>query len=155
MNRRSLIAGLAAGLAGGRALAQAPTSGPDEAVQRAIAALRERVRAAVAAKDRGALERAYADRFFHMRDTGRMDLKAERIALLLTGEATIETGAEEEIAVQRLAPDTAVATGVTAIPDPATPGRPARFRWLTVYVREGEAWRIAASQASRIAVRRR
>src|SRR3954465_14631652 len=45
-------------------------------------ALRERIRAAVAGKDRAALEALYADNFMHMRDSGRADLKPERIALL-------------------------------------------------------------------------
>ncbi len=111
-------------------------------------AVREKIRAAVAAKDRPALQAAYADNFMHLRDSGRVDLKAERIALLLSGESTIETAPEENLNVQFYEPATVAITGVSAIKDRQS-GRTTRFRWLTVYVKQADGWKVALSQASR------
>jgi hypothetical protein len=89
----------------------------------------------------------------HLRDSGRADLKGDRIDLLLKGEQTIESAPEEGLALQTYGPATAVATGVSAIKDPAT-GKAASFRWLVVYVRGDAGWQVAASQASRVPSRR-
>jgi hypothetical protein len=149
---RRLILGFAAGAASLPAAPQTVAQ-PSAAATQEVLALREKIRAAVAAKDRAALEALYADNFMHMRDSGRADLKAERIGLLLAGEQTIETAPEEEVAVQVYGPATAVATGASAIKDPAT-GKAARFRWVAVYVRGDAGWQVALSQASRAPVRR-
>ena len=116
-------------------------------------AFRERIREAVAAKNRQALEAAFADNFNHLRDSGRVDLKAERIALLLSGESTIETEPEENMTVQVYEPATVAVTGVSPIKDRQT-GKAARFRWLTVYVKQADGWKAALSQASRAQGRR-
>jgi Domain of unknown function (DUF4440) len=128
-------------------------SNADAAVHAEILAFREAIRAAVAAQDRAALERFYADKFSHIRDTGRIDLKGDRIALLLSGASAIETAPEDELEVQSYGSGAAAAIGVSRVVDGGT-DRPAPFRWLTVYVRDGAAWRVALSQASRIAGRR-
>lgn len=125
----------------------------DAAVHAEILNMREKIRAAVAAKDRAALERLYAENFSHIRDSGRMDLKDDRIALLLSGASTIETAPEDEFAVQSYGSGAAAAMGVSRVTDGAT-DRAARFRWLTVYVKDGADWRVALSQASRVAGRR-
>lgn len=143
--REALLALLAAAAAPGAAAAQ-PAADGDAAPR--ILEFRDRIKAAVAARDRATLERLFHDGFSHLRDSGRVDLKADRIALLLSGEVTIETAREEQVVVQAFGPATAAATGVSAIKDAA--GKPIRFRWLTVYVKDalGE-WRVAISQASR------
>jgi Domain of unknown function (DUF4440) len=137
------------------ASAQSPQAAPgaDAAVHAEILKLRETIRAAVTAQDRPALERFYADNFSHIRDSGRMDLKGDRIALLLSGASAIETAPEDELEVQSYGSGAAAAIGVSRIVDGGT-DRPAPFRWLTVYVRDGAAWRVALSQASRVAGRR-
>jgi len=137
------------------ALAQAPhgSSNADAAVQAEILTLRETIRAAVAAQDWAALERSYAENFSHIRGSGRMDLKGDRIALLLSEASAIEIAPEDELEVQSYGSGAAAAIGVSRIVDGGT-DRPAPFRWLTVYVRDGAAWRVALSQASRIAGRR-
>jgi hypothetical protein len=133
------------------ALAQALA---DQTVTDEILSLREKVRAAVTAKDRKALEAIYVDGFSHVRETGRIDLKAERIAILLGGEeGVIETAPEQEIVVQAFGPVTAVASGVSPIKD-AAGGRAVPFQWLTVYVKLDGAWRVALSQANRLSGRR-
>lgn len=142
---------LAAGFAATAASAQALA---DQATTDAILSVREKVRAAAAAKDVKALEAIYADNFSHIRETGRTDLKAERIAILVAGgEGMIETAPEEEMIVLSFGQSTAIATGVSPVKDRAT-GRTAAFQWLTVYVKLDGQWRIAVSQANRVAGRR-
>jgi len=140
----ALLALLAAATPGSAAAQSAAE--PDAAPR--ILEFRDRIKAAVTARDRATLERLYYDGFMHLRDSGRVDLKADRIALLLSGEVTIETAREEQVVVQAFGPTTAAATGVSAIKDGA--GKPIRFRWLSVYVKDplGD-WRVAVSQASR------
>lgn len=123
---------------------------PDAAATQEILDLRERLRAAVATKDRAALEGLYAENFQHLRDTGRIDLKGERVALLLSGDQGIETAPEEEMTVQIYGPATAVALGTSRVRDTPT-GQSAPYRWVTVYVRGAEGWRVAFSQANRAA----
>ncbi len=130
----------------------AQATGDSPATQE-ILALRDKLRRAIAAKDRATLETLYLDNFTHLRDSGRADVKGDRIALLLTGEATIETAPEEELAVQIFGPGAAAATGVSPIPDPASK-TPALFRWVVVYAKDASGWRVALSQASRVPRRR-
>ena len=143
--REALLAFLAAAAAPGTAAAQ---SGADADPAPRILEFRDRLKGAVTARDRATLERLYHAGFMHLRDSGRVDHKADRIALLLSGEVTIETAREEQVVVQAFGPATAAATGVSAIKDGA--GRPIRFRWLAVFVKDplGD-WRVAVSQASR------
>jgi ketosteroid isomerase-like protein len=151
--RRDALALLFCAAAASSGVAQGGSAGrtiPDAAATQEILDLRERLRAAVAKKDRAALEGFYADNFQHLRDTGRLDLKAERIALLLAGDQGIEIAPEEEMTVQVYGQATAVATGTSRVRDTQTGGS-APYRWLTVYVRTGEGWRVALSQASRVA----
>jgi hypothetical protein len=151
-----VIAVLAALLAlpiGSGAPAQAPADTRHAVATHEVLAVREKVRAAVAAKDRATLEAAYAENFTHLRDSGRIDLKDERITLLLSGQTTIETAPEDGVVVQIYGPATAVATGVSAIPDPVAK-RPASFRWVVVYAKDESGWKVALSQASRVARRR-
>jgi hypothetical protein len=151
IRRRTALAALLA-LATGPALAQGTPGSRNAAeagVQQEILALRDRIRAAIATKDRAALDKAYADNFAHLRDSGRSDMKEERIALLLSGESTIETEPEENMVVQIYGPATAIATGVSPIKDRET-NRLVPFRWLSVYVRQGDSWQVAVSQATRV-----
>jgi hypothetical protein len=154
LSRRALVALLTAASAPLPVAAQSGASpSAAAAATQDVLALRERIRAAVAGKDRAALEALYADNFMHMRDSGRADLRPERIALLLGGEQTIETAPEDGVAIQLYGPGTAVATGASAIRDPAT-GKPVRFRWVVVYVKGDVGWQAAFSQASRVPARR-
>ena len=151
--RRAFLALLAAAPAA--AIAQTAPRPPSEGASatQEVLALRERIRAAVAKKDRAALEPLYAENFMHMRDSGRADLKAERLALLVSGEQTIETAPEDGLAIQVYGPSTAVATGASPIRDRAS-GKSAMFRWVVVYVRGESGWQVALSQASRVPPRR-
>lgn len=131
--------------------ALAQPSPEDRAVTEAVLKARDDIRAAAGRKDKGALERLIADNFQHLRDTGRMDLKGDRIGLLVAGEGGIETAPEEEFSVHTYGPGTAAVTGTSVVTGEG--GKAAPFRWLQVYVRQGDAWRLALSQASRVVKR--
>ncbi len=149
MRRRLILLAAVAALAAA-VPAVAQTRSPD--LTQDILAFREKVRGAVRAKDARALDQLYAANFKHVRDTGRTDLKSERIASLVGGEEGIETAAEEDIVIEAYGADTAVATGVSPVKDART-GRSTRFQWLAVYVRGDGGWRIAVSQATRYTAR--
>ncbi len=117
-------------------------------------AFREKIRVAIATRDKPALEAAYADNFSHLRDSGRVDHKGERIALLLSGEPTIETAPEENLVVEVFEPATVAVVAVSPVKDRET-GQSPRFRWLTVYVKQAGGWKVALSQASRVQQARR
>ena len=150
-SRARVIIALVLAIASPAALAQpagGARAGVDATLTQEALAFREKIRAAAAAKDGAALQAAYAENFMHLRDSGRVDLKSERIALLLGGESTIETAPEENIAVQFYEPAMVAVTGVSRIRDRQT-GTSPRFRWLTVYVKQAGGWKVAISQASR------
>ena len=134
--------------------ARGTQSQADASLAEEALAFRDKIRAAVAAKDKAMLEAAYAANFTHLRDSGRVDHKGDRIALLLAGESTIETAPEENIVVQVFTPATVAVVGVSPVKDRDT-GRSPRFRWLTVYVKQADGWRVALSQASRVQQSRR
>jgi hypothetical protein len=151
LSRRAVMTGLLAAAAPRAAKAQTSPRTPagGASTTQEILALRERVRAAAVARDRATLEALYADNYMHMRDSGRADLKAERLALLVAGEPAIETAPEDGLSVQVYGAATAVATGASPIRDPAT-GKPALFRWVVVYAKGEAGWQVALSQASRV-----
>jgi hypothetical protein len=121
---------------------------PAAAADADILQLRERIRAAAGARDKAALDALLAENFFHQRDGGRTDLKGERVALLASGEPTIETVAEDELQLALFGEAAATATGVSRIRDAET-SRLVSYRWLAVYARIDGRWRLAASEAHR------
>jgi hypothetical protein len=150
-SRRAALLLLLAG-APSAALAQGARSARPDAeapLAREALAFREKVRAVIEAKDKRALEGAYADNFSHLRDSGRVDHKGDRIALLLSGEPTIETAPEENMVVEVFEPATVAVVAVSPVKDRQT-GQSPRFRWLTIYVKQADGWRVALSQASRV-----
>ena len=152
LSRRALLL-LALAAAPAAALAQTADGAGTGPAEEALA-FRDQLRAAAAAKDWRTLVTAYAENFIHLRDSGRVDLKNDRIALLLSGESTIETALEENLNVQFYEPATVAITGVSPIKDRQS-GRATRFRWLTVYVKQADGWKVALSQASRVGGGRR
>jgi hypothetical protein len=134
--------------------ARVPRAGAEAPMAQEALAFREKVRAAITAKDKAALEAAYADNFSHLRDSGRVDHKGDRIALLLSGEPTIETAPEENLVVEVFEPATVAVVAVSPVKDRTT-GQSPRFRWLSVYVKQPGGWKVALSQASRVPQGRR
>ena len=153
--RATLLALVAAAPVAAFAQGARPSRPDGEApLAREALAFREKVRAAIEAKDKRALDAAYADNFSHLRDSGRVDHKGDRIALLLSGEPTIETAPEENLVVEAFEPATVAVVAVSPVKDRQTGAAP-RFRWLTVYIKQADGWRVALSQASRVPPTRR
>jgi hypothetical protein len=147
--RRSAFAILAAVVAA-PALAH-PQGAMDPATQRVAAelmAFRETMKAAMVAKDVLKLRAMYTESFTHTHGSGKVDGRDTRIIALLTGEPVIEDAPITETLV-RLHGDTALFSGRSPILNKAE-NKLYDFRWLQVYVREGGAWKLAASQATRL-----
>jgi Domain of unknown function (DUF4440) len=144
----------AAPLAAFAQTARSPRIDAETPLAKEALAFRDKIRAAIAAKDRQVLEATYADNFGHLRDSGRIDYKGDRIALLLSGEPTIESAPEENMVVQVFEPATVAVIAVSPVKDRQT-GLFPRFRWLTLYVKQADGWKVALSQASRVQPSRR
>lgn len=148
--RRTALALLANALAV-PALAH-PQGAMDPATQKVAAelmAFREAMKAAMVAKDVTKLRAMYTESFTHTHGSGKVDGRDTRVISLLTGEPAIEDAPMTETLV-RLHGDTALFSGRSPILNRAE-NKLYDFRWLQVYVRDGGAWKLAASQATRLA----
>lgn len=128
-----------------------PQSVTDPAVQKVAAelmAFREAMKAAMTAKDVVKLKAMYTESFTHTHGSGKVDGRDARLVSLLTGDPVIEDAPITETLV-RLHGDTALFSGRSPILNKAE-NKLYDFRWLQVYVREAGAWKLAASQATRL-----
>ena len=149
MLRAMLICALA--LCSAIAVAHSPDSpGAASPAELEILAVREAIRAAVKAKDAAALRRIYTDDFTHTHGSGKVDGKDARIVSALAGDPVIETAPVTDLVIRVPGGWTAIATGLSPIRSVAD-GKTYNFRWTVTYVRIGEGWQIAASQATRLA----
>ena len=105
--------------------------------------------AAIEKKDAAALRKIYADGFVHTHGSGKVDGKDARIVSALAGDPVIENAPVTDLVIRVPGGWTAIATGVSPIRSLAD-GKTYNFRWTAVYVRIGEGWQIAASQATRL-----
>ena len=110
---------------------------------------RKAVARAIEKKDAAALRKIYANSFVHTHGSGKVDGKDARIVAVLAGDPVIETAPVTDLVVRVPGGWTAVATGLSPIRSLAD-GKTYQFRWTAVYVRIGESWQIAASQATRL-----
>lgn len=123
---------------------------PDElAVTREVLAQRDRIRALVEAKDAKGLVALYTDDFTHTHGSGKVDARDNRIVALLSGDPVIELSPVDELMVRVHNADTAIVSGRSPVKSLAD-GRTYDFRWLQVFVKVGGAWKLAASQATRL-----
>jgi len=104
---------------------------------------------AIEAKDAAALRKIYAESFSHTHGSGKVDGKDARIVSALAGDPVIETAPVTDLVIRVPGGWTAIATGMSPIRSLAD-GKTYQFRWTAVYVRMGESWQIAASQATRL-----
>ena len=104
---------------------------------------------AVADKDVKRLQALYAEGYTHTHGSGKIDGRDARIVSLLAGEPVVETAPMSEIAVRSYGGHTAIMQGRSPILN-VNENRYYDFRWIWVFVREGETWRLAASQATRL-----
>ena len=109
---------------------------------------RKRMAKAVAIKDAATLRAMYADQFRFTRADGRLELKVARIAAALAGDDIIEMAPAEDLASQVTNGWAAVVTGRST--GRTVTGMPGSVRWTAVYVRVGESWQLAASQATAV-----
>lgn len=136
-----------------RAHPPAIVSGPAErAMAEEVADFRKRLAAAIRARDAAALDGMYVVSFRHTTDAGGLDDKAAHIAAAMSGRPMIETAAVEELRISVPNGWAAIATGLSTLPS-SVDGAVSRLRWTTVYVRIGDGWQVAASQATRLADR--
>lgn len=129
----------------------AGASHPQDAdVVKAIETTRVAIQKAVFAKDAPALQKLYTAPFVHTHGSGKMDGRAERIVSLLTGEPVVELAPIEDYAIAQYDGHTAVVRGKSPILN-VRENQYYQFRWIQVYVNEGGQWKLAASQATRLA----
>jgi hypothetical protein len=121
----------------------------EKATVEEVKAFRKTISEAIEKKDGAALRKFYADRFVHTHGSGKVDNKDARIVSLLAGDPAIENAPVEDLVIRVPGGWTAVATGRSPIRSMAD-GKTHRFRWIAVYVRIGDGWQIAASQATRL-----
>lgn len=121
----------------------------DQAAAHEVEAFREFVKRAIEKRDVHALRALYADSYTHTHGSGRMDGKDTRIVSVLAGDPVIETAPVEELSYRVFADHTIIVTGKSPILNVAE-NKTYQFRWITVYVKVGADWKIAASQATRL-----
>jgi hypothetical protein len=111
--------------------------------------LREELKRAIERKDAALLRAMYADSFTHTHGSGRIDGKDTRIVSALAGDPVIETAPVDDLNYRVFGDHTIVVTGKSPILNKAE-NRTYKFRWISVYVKTGGRWQLAASQATRL-----
>jgi len=119
-------------------------------VEQELMAFRAAMKAAMTAKDAVKLKAMYTEGYTHTHGSGKVDGRDARIVSLLTGDPVIEDAPISEMVV-RVHGDTAILSGRSPILNKAE-NKNYDFRWIQVYVREDGAWKLAASQATRLPV---
>ena len=147
-----LIAGVLLLLSAGAGLAHPPailSDREEKATIEEVMDFRKTISRAIEAKDAAALRKIYADSFVHTHGSGKVDGKDARIVSALAGDPVIENAPVTDLFIRAPGGRTAIATGLSPIRSMAD-GKTYNFRWTAVYVRMGEGWQIAASQATRL-----
>ncbi len=121
----------------------------DQAAAHEVEASREELKRAIERKDAALLRAMYADSFTHTHGSGRIDGKDTRIVSALAGDPVIETAPVDDLNYRVFGDHTIVVTGKSPIHNKAE-NRSDNFRWLSVYVKTGGRWQLAASQATRL-----
>lgn len=148
MLRAMLI--LAIALCSAIAVAHSPDSpGAASPAELEILAVRDAIRTAVKARDAATLRLIYTDDFTHTHGSGKVDGRDTRIVSLLVDEPTIEMAPADDLHIRVHGNATAIVTGRSPIINRAE-NRTYDFRWVQVFVRDGERWRLAVSQATRL-----
>jgi len=127
-----------------------PLSAEETAVVRAALAARESIRGLVDTRDVKALREVYTDDFTHTHGSGKVDGRDTRIVTLLAGDPVVELAPVDELLVRPHGPATAIISGRSPIKSLAD-GKTYDFRWVQVFVKQGDAWKMAVSQATRLA----
>jgi hypothetical protein len=150
--RPCFLAGLGLVAVVGQAMAHPPArlSAQSEAgMVEEVHVFRKRMVEAAASRNTASLRNAYAERFVHTDPTGKREGREARIAALLAGTPAIETAPVRDLTVHIHAGGwVAIAVGTSPLALPPD-GKPHAVHWTTTYARNGEAWQIVASHATR------
>ncbi len=127
-----------------------PPTVTELAIGREVLDVRERLRAAVAAKDAKALLGLFADDFTHTHGSAKIDNRDARIVALLAGEPGIELAPLDDLVIRVHGGATVIVSARSPLRNTAD-GKTYDFRWLQVFVKAADGgWKLAVSQATRI-----
>jgi ketosteroid isomerase-like protein len=133
------------------AVTLAACSGGGVASEQALRQANEGYDRALLAGDRAALARIYADDYRYIGDDGEVRGKEEQISRSAAGEVQLLSAKSDDIAVTMIGDDGALVSGRfrgTFRAGPAVAGFTERY--TTLWVREGDAWRLKHEHASLI-----
>ncbi len=105
---------------------------------------------AIVRKDRAAIEANMADDFRQIDGAGNIETKASFVADLVSPDLRIDPYTVEDFEV-RLYGDVALLSGRTRMTG-SYQGKPfsSHYRYIDIYVRRGDAWKIVSVQISRM-----
>jgi ketosteroid isomerase-like protein len=128
-----------------------PPTVDEVAIGRDVLAVRERLRAAVEAKDAKALLGLFTEDFTHTHGSAKIDNRDARIVALLAGDPAIELAPLDELVVRVYGGVTVIISGRSPVRSLAD-GKVYDFRWTQVFVKAADSgWKLAVSQATRLA----
>jgi ketosteroid isomerase-like protein len=119
------------------------------AIGREVMDLRDQIRAAITAKDIRVLVESYTADFTHTHGSAKVDNRDARIVTLLAGEPAIETAPLDELMIRVHGTTTVIVSGRSPIKSLAD-SKTYDFRWTQVFVKAGNRWQLAVSQATRL-----
>jgi hypothetical protein len=121
----------------------------DPQVSEAVMATRAAIASRTQAKDATRLKTLFTDDFTHTHGSGKVDGRDARIVSLLTNEPTIEMAHADELVVHSYQGVTAVVRGKSPILN-MKENLFYQFRWIQVFIKTSEGWKLAVSQATRL-----
>jgi ketosteroid isomerase-like protein len=121
----------------------------DPKVSEAVMATRAAIESSTRAKDAAKLKALYTDDFTHTHGSGKVDGRDARIVSLLIQEPTIEMAHADEMVVHSYQGTTAVVRGKSPILN-TKENLLYQFRWVQVFVKTVDGWKLAVSQATRL-----
>lgn len=119
----------------------------DPKIQAEIASFRKEFQAAGSNRDAASLRRFYTDDFTHTHTSGKLDGKDARIVSVIAGEATVEQAPTTEFYLSCFGESMCIARALSPIKR-ASDGKWFDVRWTQTYVKTGNGWQIAISQAT-------
>jgi len=124
-----------------------PAPAVDGKLQAEIVAFRKAFTAAARDRDAATLRRYYTDDFTHTHTSGKVDGKDARIVSVLAGEQTVEMASLKEFRLSCFGESVCIARALSPIRR-GTDGKWFDVRWTQTFVRTGQGWQIAISQAT-------
>ncbi len=126
-----------------------PLTAEEALIARTVMSVRESIRGLVEIKDAKALAALYTDDFTHTHGSGKVDGRDNRIVSLLSGDPVVESAPVDELHIRVHGPATVIVSGRSPVKSLAD-GKTYDFRWTQVFVKMGDTWRMAVSQATRL-----